>query len=135
MPLHFDDDLALEQFDFKRKNACCQGEITQKILEIAYDIFTVVVSLLDVITDILVLIHFYSSGRMTFFYISLTILIIAQLAYTIAFWWKFANAHSYSGGSTALFACCCLLPLSPVLSYAFYFTSDESSSLFEFFDH
>eukprot|EP01083_Nonionella_stella_P272206 922880_1 len=135
MPVHFHDGLALDQFDFKRKNSCCQGETTQKILEIAYDIFTVVVSLLDVITDVLVLIHFHSSGRMVFFYISLTILIIAQLAYTMAFWFKFANAGGYEDGVNALFACCCLLPLSPVLAYAFYFTSDESSALFKFFEH
>eukprot|EP01083_Nonionella_stella_P272207 922883_1 len=135
MPSHLDHDLALEQFDFKRKNNCWQGEITQKILEITYDIFTVVVSLLDVITDILVLIHFYTSGRMIFFYISLTILIVAQLAYSMAFWWKFEETGSYGGPGSALFACCCLLPLSPVLSYAFYFTSDESSPLFKFFEH
>eukprot|EP01083_Nonionella_stella_P022666 62684_1 len=135
MPLHFDDDLALEQFDFNRKNACCQGEIAKKSLEIAYDIFTVVVSLLDVITDIMVLIQFYSSGRMTFFYISLTILIVAQFAYTMAFWWKFADAGTYNEPGNALFACCCLLPLSPLLAYAFYFTSDESSPLFKFFEH
>eukprot|EP01083_Nonionella_stella_P126339 382370_1 len=126
-------DLELEQFDFKRKRTYCQGEFIQHALEIAYDIFTVIISLLDVITDVMVLIHFYSTNRMTFFYISLTILIIAQLAYVMAFWWKFTGS-TFNSASSALCACICLLPLSPILSYAFYFTSNDSTALYKFFD-
>eukprot|EP01083_Nonionella_stella_P022668 62686_1 len=133
MALKSDDDLELGQFKFKNQNACYQGAIVQNILEIAYDIFTIVVSLLDVITDIMILIHFYSTERMTFFYISLTILVIAQLAYTMAFWWKYMG--NYEGPINALFACCCLLPFSPILSYLFYFTSDEESPLYQYFEN
>ena len=54
---------------------------TQRIINTIYDIFTAVVSVLDVITDIMVLVEFYILGRMEFFYASLTILIVAQIAY------------------------------------------------------
>ena len=102
---------------------------TQTITNIIYDIFTAVVSLLDVITDIWVMIEFYNERRMSFFYTSLIILIIAQFAYAIAFWWRFSD--SYKSVYSASFGFCCLLPFSPILSFAFYFTGDENSFLFD----
>lgn len=50
-----------------------------------YDYFAIFISLLDLTTDILVLIEFYTAGRTTFFITSLTILIIAQISYIVAF--------------------------------------------------
>eukprot|EP01084_Bolivina_argentea_P064368 117404_1 len=105
----------------------CGAMTTAKILAYVYDIFTAIVSLLDVITDIIVLVEFYILGRMPFFYASLTILIIAQLAYCIAFWWKFKKSFdSYAIGSIGF---CCMLPFAPILSFAFFFTENDNTRL------
>eukprot|EP01083_Nonionella_stella_P136716 416171_1 len=111
---------------------CCQSTsamTTARILAYVYDIFTAIVSLLDVITDIIVLVEFYIMGRMAFFYASLTILIIAQLAYCIAFWYKFRKAFAtYCLGSIGF---CCLLPFAPILSFAFFFTDNRDTRLYQ----
>eukprot|EP01084_Bolivina_argentea_P087745 158475_1 len=54
-----------------------------------YDILTILISIADVTTDILVLISFYYENKMIFFYISLAILIVAQLGYLIMFFLSF----------------------------------------------
>ena len=100
---------------------------TAKLLAYIYDIFTAIVSLLDVITDIIVLVEFYVLGRMAFFYTSLSILIIAQFAYCIVFWWKFRKSFStYALGSLGF---CCMLPFAPILSFAFFFTENDNTRL------
>ena len=86
---------------------------TQRVINILYDIFTAVISLLDVITDLMVLVEFYILGRMEFFYASLIILIVAQIAYCIAFWFKFEGSYDSFYGAVAAF--CCLLPFAPIL--------------------
>ena len=58
---------------------------TQKCLNAGYDILTILISIADVATDIIVLIDWYNKERMAFFFISLSILILAQCAYSIAF--------------------------------------------------
>mmetsp|Transcript_58123 Transcript_58123/g.96366 ORF Transcript_58123/g.96366 Transcript_58123/m.96366 type:complete len:642 (-) Transcript_58123:108-2033(-) len=106
------------------------AKLTKKILNIVYDVFTAIISLLDVITDLLVMYEFYVQGRMAFFYASLVILIVAQFAYCIAFWFKFEQYFDSFGHAAASF--CCLLPFAPFLSFAFYFTADNSSCLYQF---
>eukprot|EP01084_Bolivina_argentea_P064369 117405_1 len=97
----------------------CGAMTTAKILAYVYDIFTAIVSLLDVITDIIVLVEFYILGRMPFFYASLTILIIAQLAYCIAFWCKLKKSiDSYV-----------IAGIGQILSFAFFFTENDNTRL------
>ena len=100
---------------------------TQQVINTIYDIFTAIISLLDVITDLMVLVEFYVLSRMEFFYASLIILIVAQIAYCIAFWFKFESSYDSFGGAVAAF--CCLLPFAPILSFAFFFTADSNSCL------
>ena len=110
----------------------CGGMATAKALASVYDIFTALVSLLDVITDIMVLVEFYILGRMAFFYASLTILIVAQFAYCIVFWWKFRRSFStYALGSLGF---CCMIPFAPILSFAFFFTEHDDTRLFKCLD-
>ena len=71
-----------------------------------YDIFTILLSIADVATDIIVLVDFYIKGRMTFFAISLTILILAQCAYSMAFGGRFNTLENW--GPFACCAFCCL---------------------------
>lgn len=49
------------------------------------DIIVVIFSLVDIILDLLVCQQFYITGRMTFFYISIVIFLIAQLSYSFLF--------------------------------------------------
>jgi len=101
----------------------------KRVINIIYDIFTAVISVLDVITDILVTLEFFRKGRTEFFIASLVILGVAQVAYAIAFWFKFDSAYESFGGAVAAF--CCLLPFSPILSFAFYLTANEQTPLFK----
>eukprot|EP01084_Bolivina_argentea_P266553 452126_1 len=125
------DELNLSDFKLDSRN-CCNTPKTRKIFGIIYDIITALVSILDVITDIIVLIQFYISDKMIFFYISLIILLIAQLAYIIAFLWRMFDALEGSPINMVI-AFFCLLPFAPFLSFVFYFTGDDESPLYEFF--
>eukprot|EP01083_Nonionella_stella_P297392 1009922_1 len=44
-----------------------------KCLDISYDVVTILISIADITTDVIVLISFYVEGRITFFVISLII--------------------------------------------------------------
>ena len=80
-----------------------------------YDYFAIFLSLLDLTTDILVLIDFYQLGRKTFFWISLSILLSAQLSYVIAFTSRYGDSFFHS---CMLFFC--VLPFAPFASIAIY---------------
>eukprot|EP01083_Nonionella_stella_P053229 140877_1 len=60
------------------------SKLATNCCNIGYDVLTICISIADVTTDIIVLIDFYNKDRMTFFAISLIILILAQCAYAIA---------------------------------------------------
>ena len=57
----------------------------EKCGNIVYDILTIFISIADVATDIWVAIDFYNKDRIVFFWISVSILILAQCSYSIAF--------------------------------------------------
>lgn len=76
---------------------------------LGYDILTILISIADVATDIIVLIDFYNKDRMTFFGISLSILILAQCSYSIAFMARFNTLDEW-GACGSCFAFCCCLP-------------------------
>ena len=54
-----------------------------------YDGLTIFISIADVTTDIMVLLSYYQQGRMTFFWISLIILLLAQFGYVMVFLFAF----------------------------------------------
>eukprot|EP01084_Bolivina_argentea_P259958 438851_1 len=110
----------------------CSDIFASRTFSITYDIFTATISVLDVITDIVIMAEFYIYGRMPFFYSSLAIIIIAQLAYCIAFWWKYADIYSFCN-SLCIFMV--TLPFAPVLSFVFYFTADPLSRLSVFLEN
>eukprot|EP01083_Nonionella_stella_P111516 327115_1 len=59
-----------------------------KILANVFDITSGIVSLLDLATDLVILITWYYDGKIVFFTISLCILILAQLSYLILFYYN-----------------------------------------------
>lgn len=57
----------------------------EKCGNVAYDVLTIFISIADVATDVWIAINFYNEDRMTFFWISVAILILAQCSYSISF--------------------------------------------------
>ena len=84
-----------------------------------------IISILDVTTDIMVCVGFYQKDRMIFFGISLSILLLALIAYDIAFVGKYSREKP--AGDFALF--CCLLPISPFIPFILYFTDTNQRPL------
>ena len=68
-----------------KKNISCLGVI--------YDLLAQLISILDVVTDLIVCVGFYQKDRMTFFGLSLTILILALLSYDGLFVYQFSAEH------------------------------------------
>eukprot|EP01084_Bolivina_argentea_P172757 299223_1 len=104
----------------------------RKCLSILYDILTAIVSILDFITDLLVLLQYRNEGKMSFFYASLIILIIAQLSYSMAFWFRFNS--SFDSVAVVLIVFCCTLLISPALSFVFYMVGNDDSRLYQYLD-
>eukprot|EP01084_Bolivina_argentea_P059277 108227_1 len=97
----------------------------EKCLTTSYDILGQIISILDVTTDVIVCVGFYQKGRMAFFGISLTIICLALIAYDVAFVGRFSR-EKY-GGDIALFIC--LLPVTPLMPFIFYFADTRESPL------
>ena len=107
--------------------------VASKCCNVGYDLLTILISIADVTTDIIVLIDFYNKGRMTFFGISLTILILAQCSYSIAFAIKFNTVDNWKWYRTCCGLCCCL-PFGTLVAFIMYFSSEETScDCFRFF--
>ena len=94
------------------------------ILTNSYDLITILISIADVSTDIWVIYKFKNENRNTFFIIALVVMILAQLSYAIAFMMRFnvkAHGRPYSillRRRLCLFLM--ILPLTPVISFIFY---------------
>ena len=73
---------------------------------IGYDVLTIFISIADVVTDIIVLIDFYNQDRMTFFWLSLSILILAQCSYSLACGTRFNTIDTCGWSAVWLFFCC-----------------------------
>ena len=92
---------------------------------VSYDVLTICISIADVATDIWVLIDFYNKDRMIFFWISLSILILAQCSYSIACSTRFNTVDSWNECMACL-TFFCLLPFGTLVAFIMYFGSDES---------
>eukprot|EP01083_Nonionella_stella_P054904 144893_1 len=97
---------------------------TNSCVDLIYDIATILISIADITTDVIVLISFYVEGRITFFIISLIILIIAQMAYSILFIIRYEIISNFWTTVATFFI---LLPFGTVVSFLIYFTEDTSS--------
>ena len=71
--------------------------LQSKWFNLFYDGLTIFISIADVTTDIMVLLSYYEADRSEFFYISLTILILAQFGYVMVFLFTFSLEHFFSG--------------------------------------
>eukprot|EP01083_Nonionella_stella_P175608 612025_1 len=90
----------------------------------SYDILTVLVSIADVTTDIIVLIDFYEKERMTFFIISLIILCLAQCSYAWAFSIRFDTVDEI-GFCLACCLFCGILPFGSFVAFCIYMADED----------
>eukprot|EP01084_Bolivina_argentea_P013195 24738_1 len=98
---------------------CCE-----QFINIFFDIFAALVSISDIVTDVIVTYQFYQHNRTVFFGLSLSFIILAQLSYIFAF-------IIQNGDETKPFRIFLmglfLLPFSPIISFIFYLTEDPHS--------
>ena len=91
-----------------------------------YDILGQIISVLDVTTDVIVCIQYYQNDRMIFFGISVSILILALIAYDIVFMINYCDERALYR-KIGLFLI--MLPISPLIPYILYLTVDRDSIL------
>lgn len=65
----------------------CFGEVMKKrkFAEIAFDVFTLIVTVFDVVSDLIVAYQFYTREQFGYFYGSCAIFILCQMAYSLYF--------------------------------------------------
>ena len=101
-----------------------------KAIGLLFDAISGIISLLDLTTDIVIMLGWYMQGRMTFFWISFAILMLAQLSYLGIFYLNHGVFPSNRREVLrTLLSCLCTLPFTPLLSFIFYLVSDDASCL------
>ena len=104
-----------------------------KGFDLLYDIVTVMISIADITTDIIVLLSFYYQSRIIFFIISLVILIIANMAYSAAFIIRY-NVPDRWGICPMFLTFFISLPIASLFSFLFLFTEDETTNFAQWFN-
>ena len=94
-----------------------------------YDIFAATISILDLLTDLWVMINFYNGGHMHFFTASLCIVLFAQVAYVATFIAKFSEEEGFLPNFIMFLM---LFMISPFLSFVFMLTTKRDAPLAKF---
>ena len=103
-----------------------------KWIDVLYDVLTVIISIADITTDVIILFSFYSQQRQIFFIISLVIMIISHIAYTLAFIVRY-NVVTKCKWCTILFFFVSI-PFASLYSFLFLFTEDTDSYFTKVFE-
>ena len=121
----------------KKCKRCCSCFNWSLIGNTTYDLINIFITIADIITDSLVTYNFYENNQMTFFWISLSIVIIAQVSYAFTFAIKYVESNS-NHCAKSLFWFIIGLIFSPIMSFIFFLTSNRERCLgkifFEKFD-
>ena len=91
-----------------------------------YDLLAQLISILDVVTDLIVCVGFYLDDRMVFFGLSLTILILALVSYDALFVYLYSGEHKFHR-DCLLFAA--MFPISPFIPFIFFYAESKDSCL------
>eukprot|EP01083_Nonionella_stella_P049924 132958_1 len=91
-----------------------------------YDTLSGVMSVLDVLTDVMILIYYYESKKEIFFMLSLSILVLSQLSYASLFLIRFASHLSLRNKVMTFIL---VLPFCPFMSYILYWASLRNNKL------
>ena len=106
-----------------------------KIIGSIFDGVAAIVSLLDLSTDIWIMITWYKQERMTFFWISFVILLLAQLGHISVF---YINHGIWPNNSKqlchSLLSILFTIPFAPFLSFIFYLVAEQDAWLRTFID-
>ena len=102
-----------------------------KIIGLIFDIIAAIVSLLDLATDLIILVTWYQNDRMIFFWISLSILLLAQMSYITIFYY---NHGTWDNVCHSIISVIFTIPFAPILSFIFYIVSDKESVLRKILD-
>ncbi len=84
-------------------------------LDYIFDIFSLLLSLADIITDYLVAYQYYTTDKTIFFILASSELILVQFIYAAAFTKHYVKKNQNSCGKK-LFITLCVLPISPFFS-------------------
>ena len=84
-----------------------------------YDVITALLSVVDLATDVLVMIEYYNKGYTTFFNMSLIVILFAQASYSVAFVLRTWPKHADCCDQAWVFIAS--LPFAPILSFVMYF--------------
>eukprot|EP01083_Nonionella_stella_P069108 184067_1 len=101
------------------------SQVATRCCNKTYDVLTILVSMADVATDIIVLIDFYNKDRMVFFGISLAILILAQCSYAMVCAIRFDTIDNWEPYNACL-GFCCILPFGTLVAFCIYCASHEA---------
>ena len=112
--------LVATEKDHSKRNACLS-----KCFNHLYDALTILISIADIATDVMVLLSYYASGRMTFFWISLTVLLVAQIGYLIVFFMAF-DVEDFVDNVKRV-CCCDFKPCKPISRCWASFTQNTDS--------
>ena len=96
------------------------------VAEYGYDLVAATISLLDLITDLIVLTQFWADGQYGFFYTSLTILCFAQFCYSFVFTALYSNESTFLVNILMILL---FVPLGPFMGFIMYFTHDDTTWL------
>ena len=102
------------------------SKLAQIFSEYGYDVLTATISLLDLITDICVLIQFWNDEQYGFFYTSLAILCFAQFSYSFVFTALYSEESKFLTNIAMILL---FMPLGPLMGFIMYFTSDRDTKL------
>ena len=98
--------------------------VLRSVCSHSYDILAGTISILDLLTDILVMLTFYNNNHMGFFGASLTTVLFAQIAYVATFIAKYSKSSGFCW-NFCLF--CILLFVAPLLSFVFMLVESEEA--------
>lgn len=106
--------------------------VKRQCVGVTFDIFSGIISLLDLSTDLIILVQWYNQDRMVFFWISCCILFMAQCSYLGLFHNFHGLRRSISKDTTlwrVIVSFLFTIPFAPILSFIFHFVSEEDAKL------
>ena len=112
----------------EEKHTCRDFFLFGTFFNYLYDSITGLISLADLVTDVIVMNDFYQKGRTEFFVISLIIIIMAQFGYCFCFVGKYGNWGKEERYKYFLLFFS-VLPIAPFLGFVFYLTSHRDKWL------
>ena len=101
-----------------------------QIIGYVFDVIAAIISILDLSTDVWIIITWYQQERMTFFWISFVILLLAQMAHITVFY--FNHGKEITDTRDFLHSVISILftvPFAPMLSFIFYLVAEDGSFL------